>query len=198
MEGVTQVSSKGLLPQLVDVLRALTDSQTLLAQRVRRACHEHEGGHCPAVAGALPGPTLDPSRQTHTIVATNPTRAGMQGERLPEHPVQETAPRAFDTAAATSHPDVGAATVAADRPEGCVSASLTIEATTAFNDDLDARARATSLPPPWPEPTGPEVPGRSAATRDYNFFDELDDKLAVLAGPELRDDEGEAPDESAV
>ena len=40
-EDVTDFSSKGLLPQLIDVLHALTEGQELLSRKVREARLEH-------------------------------------------------------------------------------------------------------------------------------------------------------------
>jgi len=197
MDDVAEASSKGLLPELVDVLRALTDSQTLLAQRVRRACLEYQGGGSPLVNERLPGQALDPSRQSRVLVAANPKPRSNQGEQ-PDQSVQATTSSAFDTAASTTHQGIGAATVNADRIEAPTPPSQTSGAATASVDHPDTRPRETALRPDWPESTRREDTGRPAATRDYNFFDELDAELAGLPGTKVRDDEGEPPEESVV
>ena len=190
------MSSRGLLPQLVDVLRALTDSQTLLVQRVRRACLEDEGGPLPSVE-ELSEPALDPSRTARSLVMTDPTPRD-QGEQLPAASVQVTTPSALDFAALASHQGAGAATVTADGPEEFTPPPRTATTTTGFVVGPDANRNETSQHPAWPEPSRQGEPGHETATRDYNFFDELDAKLAGLPDTNLREAKGEAPDESAV
>src|ERR1700728_2281744 len=57
-EDMTNISSKGLLPQLIDVLHALTEGQELLSRKVRNARLEHSSHMTPVVGGC---PQSDPS-----------------------------------------------------------------------------------------------------------------------------------------
>lgn len=130
---MTDLSSKGLLPQLVHVLRSLADSQELLTQRIRSASLEHIRVH----STPTPTPTLnDDARDRLSVNAGELTRE----------------PQQRDTAEST-WPQDGPRTQR-DGHERTLPGAVPVE----------------------------------LANRDYNFFDELDTRLATLLRPEVADE----------
>jgi hypothetical protein len=142
IEDVTS-SRKGLLPQLVDVLHAMADSQKLLIHRIRKAQLERLSGRplevdqSPPVLGLAPEPADAPFLTIPTV------RIPVCEQYDSSSPVTEE--MRSDPAVAT--------------------ASIRLE---------EARQNKRK--------------GESGS-RSYNFFDELDARLADLPGPANRADE---------
>jgi hypothetical protein len=156
---VTEPSSKGLIPQLSDVLRALTASQARLVVRVQDVRREHPDVMA-AVAPHLHrnDPTevvapLGPADELHQPAVATPPH-GERIESLRNEPQRE---RPLHNAAPASH-----SVPAVHAP---------------FSGTRDTAAAAEAQ-----EREDPNVRGQfeAATTKSYNFFDELDVQLAQV------------------
>jgi hypothetical protein len=141
---VTDFSSKGLLPQLTDVLHALGSSQALLLSkiqrvRVERSETEEMGRYFRSIDGVEPVPQLH--GDVPTVVQTSGIPEPLSHGNEP-HVATPSAP------VFTRLPDEG------------LAAPTREMMTTESGPTADA--------------------GADQENRNYNFFDELDDKLAGL------------------
>lgn len=157
---MTDFSSKDLLPQLTDVLEALADSHGRLLLKIQGLRAEHVG----AATGGLParGPEARrgpaPSEGTHSEApdSLRHTRTDIEGD-----PGMQTPPfAARQTEQQTLTP---------------------IEALAAGGDQRESGRGQSPTTTVGPIPTrhADEVEAESV-DRNYNFFDELDDRLARL------------------
>ena len=179
--------SKGLLPQLVDVLHALADSQELLTDRIRGAHPELLGVHLREVGNSLPQGRSDP--YVPCLIATSQVPVHGPNESLFAHTgeVAIAGPALNHTdAISNGHSQLPAITDSlADvttQPH-----RLTEEAIPVAGDDIVEQA--TPGKPGDVENTGSEPTQVDSDNRNYNFFDELDARLAVLHGSQNGSDE---------
>jgi ubiquitin len=187
-EDVSDISSKGLLPQLIDVLHALTDGHESLARKVRDARLEYTRYSVPIVESGLqvePADTrLSVGTSAHASIGVRRKPAtkkvvldtgetsvnGFGNGHVPEPsngassvPVKATVPEAVappDPAAIVSH---------AGTP-----AELSSEPSARTDGVNSARHGETTTAP---------------VNRDYNFFDELDARLADRQDPADRSED---------
>jgi hypothetical protein len=186
---VTDVSSKGLIPQLTEVLSVLTDTQELLLLRVRAATGEHgQAGRRmtrqPLRTGSQPMDTAglaelrSPRRVDEEFGRTTGETNGTHREFLLEHdgptsrPVGGTLLSNGKTLA-----DVG------DEP----GPEITSQSAVADHTTNGAAPPPPSTPREHPQ-RDPESANGASADRNYNFFDELDARLTDIQdldpGPE--------------
>jgi len=179
-EDMTDSSSKGLLPQLIDLLHALTEGQELLTSRVRDAmlestCHpspgvERRGEPCDGPRSLMvPSPdasiaTRREAPRDNVDLGPGPTSAsGFENGSLPEPSNGVRAAPVSGMASEETPPsDPPAAVVTHAGPPGDPSNEAHIQ-TGRLNSTQDG-GEATAAP----------------LNRDYNFFDELDARLAGL------------------
>ena len=146
---MTEVSTKGLLPQLTDVLHALTGSHALLLSTIQSV----RVGHISAVAPAME----------------------VIGEA--DAPSREIAAAWSDT---SRHPAVAATDVADDVAPSPSPASA--ESVPSDVDSVAAVRRNDPTPREEREAQSVDPGGVESESRNYNFFDELDARLAGLDG----------------
>ena len=178
-EDVIDISSKGLLPQLIDVLHRLTEGQELLSGKIRDArleytCHSDPVRRDVPQLSLLPLPTRVPLWVPAPMVPSEFTgipqsdrcRVGCETDvvngsgnaSLPE------------TLGAPAPP--ASATVQVERPTNPPAGIVTHAGTPA-----DPSSEISTL---VPKGLNSAPPGRQTTTplnRDYNFFDELDARL---------------------
>ena len=172
----------GLIPQLIDVLHILTEGQDLLSRKIRTARLDESRDPVPIVEQIerfeIPAvrPIVDSGSAT---VETPPTP--------PSEDIEfdgETTPANFFGMDHRSDPgieDGGADTPPAGVPDSASpSDSPALTSAEAMGDPLSVSVVQSvpldSVPPAEPTTT-------SSLRRDYNFFDELDAKLASLQDP---------------
>ena len=191
-EGVADVSPKGLFPQLIEVLHALIEGQELLACRLRDVRLEHM---CHAAPDIERCPRAEPSAfVAGSFVARSPN--GSIGLR-PDPPTDAIDWGGGPTSANGSQngslpepsPGVAAAPLSVAGPEASSPsnppAAITTHGGTPADLSNGASARAE-----WLNSAAPGEAIMVSASRDYNFFDELDAKLADLQ------DQGDRPGDS--
>jgi hypothetical protein len=191
---VDEFSSKGLLPQLTDVLEALADSQQRLLVKIQdvrlqqaRASTEI-ARDIPASAQQLGGAADLLTTTTPLVTTTAPQSDAALARGVHEREVAPT-PSPRDTLTAKTdagwNADVGLEPrELLEQPTMEPAEYRTVEP----SDSSAVQDEQTELAPheTW-EPAGgstltplvDEV-GTESANRNYNFFDELDDRLAAL------------------
>ena len=185
---MTDTSSKGLLPQLTDVLYALTDSHELLWRKLQSVRLEHMGGDQLSIeesrrAQALADAELrEPALVETTIDATTDANCASPSDEI-EETTQLTptwlGPTEFDSSSGvTAGPVTGQSDTS--MPSGSV---------TEANVLLPSHERDAAATSPAPIPTDPSTahsdpPAAEPAERNYNFFDDLDVRLTSLKDPE--------------
>jgi hypothetical protein len=179
--------SRGLVPQLVDLLHALTASQELLTHRVRNAHLELLGLHPSGV---------DESWQTQPLDPVEPQLASTAGAiSTPTYDLCEPfsadtdearkAPSALAVAASDSDPSVKGNGVSVHHH--VVPAPITWPERIASVKD-DALEKERTQPKDF-QTTRRDTTGLEPENRNYNFFDELDARLADLGDSEDESDE---------
>ncbi len=185
IEDSTDMSDKGLLPQLIDLLHALTEGQEMLSRKVRDAALEGtrrpaavDGRWAqtepsdPAVPGSYLGVSLNASGRTRREPPTDDVAVD----------AGRTSVGAFgDAPLPKTNLDGSAAPVSAAAPQATSPSSPAAGvATRATTPDLSETSTGTDR-------LNSRVPGgetsMSPSNRDYNFFDELDARLADLQDP---------------
>jgi hypothetical protein len=171
----------GLIPQLIDVLHILTEGQDLLSRKIRSARHDESSRSIPIdeqlecfqiPAGQPVVGDGSPAVETPRIPSSGDiefdgqtTRANTLGINCPSVPGVEageadTSPvSVLDSAPASDSPVVASADVMGEPSSGSLARSVLV----------DSAAPAETTPSPL--------------RRDYNFFDELDARLASLQNP---------------
>jgi len=172
-----------LLPQLVDVLHALAGSQELLTLRVRSAHLELLAFHPSEIDEMREAPAPDLSEpRTQPSIASNqrPTLDSCESASA-ETEIWTTGPTEPSEVASASNSDVEHPTVSLD-PSSQVATqpSSTTEATT----PADGGAVQKPRQPGALDLTHGDTPYVEAGDRNYNFFDELDARLANLRSSE--------------
>ena len=200
---VTDISAKMSLPQLTDVLHALADSHQLLLLKIQSLRMEHMGSETGYVA--------ESSRHVERLQAVEPATSDLfavtaaeRGGDVPGAPdVQiesglgsnRDAPRERET-------DSRVITHEPTRPDAPASIPTFVHSRVT-NDDAPAQVATSTHVASTVEPatvTGPATPnelsmasepsptaqvdavGATSVDPGYNFFDELDDRLAKLEG----------------
>jgi hypothetical protein len=189
---VTDFSSKGLLPQLIDVLNALTEGQELLSRKVREARLEHYG-HMEPVADGRRQSEKSHLLTLRTFVGTG-SDASIGTRKEPPSDRMEIgadltsvdgyghAPWLEPSSRASAAPDTSTVPEATS-PPNLPAVIATYAATPA---DVPSE---TSVQTDWPDPAPPSETTPASLNRDYNFFDELDARLAGLQNPTDRSEE---------
>ena len=154
----------GLIPQLIDVLHILTEGQGLLSGKIRAARLDessHSGRHVVG-SSSTPFETPRPRPAEHGELDEETTRANTFGINYPSDPgVEVGGPVASpanvpESAPSSDSPATTNTKVTGEPSNGPVANSVSLES--------EASAGTTASP----------------LHRDYNFFDELDAKLASL------------------
>ena len=185
---VTEISSKGLLPHLTDVLHALTDSQELLLRKLQSArLKQRHGDHSSIDESQYSRAVADAARRKPTFVQLTVTAATSDGHTA-NHVLEETGqpiptwsgPTEFDAthgATPESAPDLVDTLSKADTTTPSSSAE---EPLVAPSHHVEPAPTRTSLP----NAEHSDAEANEPADRNYNFFDELDVKLTSLRNPE--------------
>jgi hypothetical protein len=197
---VTDTSSKGLLPQLTDVLYALTDSHELLLRKLQTVRLERVHGE-PVTIETLRetqrlanAEQLDPALAEMAIATTTVVDDAPQMDA--SHEVEQTPPPA-STPLGRHEPDSGSGVSAVsalsdgETPMQSRSATETellrpsTETEVASpSDDVDADLSARAPMPTDPSIAGTDMSPGESGERNYNFFDDLDARLTSLTNPE--------------
>ena len=183
-EDVTDFSSKGLLPQLIDVLHALTEGQELLARKVREARLEHYRRTDPVVERDPQTAPSDPLA-SRIFVDTGPdTSVGIRREQ-PSGTIDSNAhPTSFDGSANGPRPEPSSG--ASEAPVGSTVREASSPPPAEYVTDTDTPADVLgegSAQTDWLDQRPPSEETTAPLNRDYNFFDELDARLADLQDP---------------
>jgi len=185
---VSEASSKGLLPQLTDVLHALTGSHALLLSTLQSVRLEHMCLVAPVVG--LIGEPSDRAPGDDVIVGW-PSRFETTTSHTSEaaEAIDEAEPGASWSQIAAVDSDTGTEPVVAATDVADVVATLLSPASAEMVCHIGDSGAVVSRQPPSPrekrEPEGVSAGGADSEDRNYNFFDELDARLAGLgdAGP---------------
>jgi hypothetical protein len=186
-EKTVDAPSIGLVPQLIAVLQAFTEGQQLLSLKLRQAQTDYVGDNAHTVDGCLQAQlhytsnalsyrsegSGVASKTAHTtptgvvdLGSVAPSSKVFDNQGLPEpgheSPSPATAPVVASDPALSSMPATGNAT----------------EADLPADHSVD-----TSAPNDRPNALLVREPPASPVNRDYNFFDELDARLAELRKP---------------
>jgi hypothetical protein len=179
---VTDVSSKGLIPQLTDVLYALTDSHERLLFKLQalRRVHDSAGS---MVVDQTPSSvffrgTVDQTDGAHHEVLLNGL-GRTNGSDPPSLMELESRPALADELASADK-------IARDEP-ATQRDPESVSPTDTQSQVVGTQRESESTPPPDPSITGVLPPATHAAPtngasadRDYNFFDELDARLTHI------------------
>jgi hypothetical protein len=194
---VSDVSSKGLLPQLTDVLHALTESQELLFLKLQSVRRQNMSV-VPLVIEELPPPAQfielhNPRPAVLVDTKTGTTKDAYQVP--PTEQVDEVESRSERGWLASSEPDRHSSepdthsSIAA--ASGLITHSVTPaplptrrEVVTVDRPKGAALAAGESAPPDLPQTVDADLAGAESTNHDYNFFDDLDATLASLKNPD--------------
>lgn len=184
------VSSKGLLPQLTYVLHALTDSHELLLCKVRSVRLEHMST-VPLVLEAFPhAQFVDfvdscPLRRVETTTGTaKDTHRAFSFDEV-DTSTGSTKPASSDSDLSPGLVAASAESTYREPPAPSCASSCTSTEVVTPDHDMDTGVRAeTPTPPREPTTALADQTGADSASCNYNFFDELDARLAHLENPE--------------
>lgn len=181
-EDVSDPPSKGLLPQLIDVLHALTEGQELLSRRVREARLDHNGDSGPVVERCGQAEPSD-AGSPPSFVGSNPNASiEIRQERTSNTAELVAGPISPNDSGNGSSPEPSISAYAASVSAPVLEAAAPSSPPPAMTD-VGTPADLSSEPS---DPTdridsAPPVETTTASlNRDYNFFDELDSRLADL------------------
>jgi hypothetical protein len=189
-EDVTEISFKGLLPQLIDVLHALTDGYESLSRKLRDARLEDTCHSVPVVERCLQaGPSEDP----RSSVGSRPNVSiGIRREPTMDNIEVDTGRTSVSGFGNGSVPEprigVSVVPVSATVPE----AASPSDPPAAIGSHPDTLADLSSETSARPDGLNSAEPGKTTTARvnrDYNFFDELDARLAGLKDPADRSED---------
>lgn len=185
--GVTS-PSKGLLPQLVEVLYALADSQELLTNRIRTAHLELLGVHPTHGAGSSRVLPPNPGApDALPLAATAQIPAQCDGELFNPRSGLSTGPSGVPTDSNSNFGPEGDGIISNDSEMITPPDKPTETAT--FVQERDP-VQAAPPQADRPQETQREEKSIEAGVRSYNFFDELDARLADLADTENEQETG--------
>ena len=171
------IASKGLLPQLIDVLHALTEGQELLSLKVRNARLGHSGQVTP-ITEVPPQPTRSDLTDSGTLLGSDPTAliGTLQGQPSTEIAELGAASTSTDGLGNGSLPEpigVPAASMSGAVPAALTEPAVAPAAIVISSERHDLTDRLVD-PQQTSDATG------TSLNHDYNFFDELDSRLADL------------------
>lgn len=179
--------SKGLLPQLVEVLYALADSQELLTHRIRTAHLELVQG--PGGDESWRAAPLNPKVQAeHLFVSTDPIPGRDSVGLFVPGSTELSADLSGEPARADLSLGAAGNSHVPDDAEGVALPNMPMDATTSIDEPGDPDHPTPMQPSDFPvkgwdgTTTGPGDDG-------YNYFDELDARLAELGNLESRSEE---------
>ena len=186
---VTEMSSKGALPQLTDVLHALTESHELLLSKLQSVQLER-ASVVPILVEEFPHAHfqdfVDPLLPTHVdakIDATNDVHREFRVDQISESDSSTEQIRLASSESDVS-PGLAAASPQVTHSEASAQSRISVEVVTPGCDmHADVPAEGPT-PPEWPRDLHTDQTGADSANRNYNFFDELDATLAHLKNPE--------------
>jgi hypothetical protein len=197
-------SNLGLFPQLIDVINAMTDGQELLAQKLRSVRVMHPGAWASTDdpqhevrsddVGPFPAGDAESNAAPVVLPAASLIMVDLSADSAPRHQLRGNAvvepthvapapvqPRLVDV---VQDPTPTPTPTQTPTPTPTPTPTLTSTATAAVLPPIEEtsevrgrHARRQSQPLLAPEGIGAMT---TAATRDYNFFDELDARLADL------------------
>ena len=188
-EDVTEISSKGLLPQLIDVLHALTDGHESLSRKLRDARLEYSC-HSALVVGRCRG--VEQFASPHSSLGTSPNRSIEIHREPPTNKVELVpGPSSVNGFSNGSVPEPSneapAVHLSATLPEASPPnppAAVVSQGGTPVDNSRETSARTNPYNSPSPRETT-----TAPVDHDYNFFDELDARLADLQDPADRSDD---------
>lgn len=187
-EPFSDASNIGLFPQLIDVIRALTDGQELLSKKLRyirstyadptAAAHEfrYESGSDIASPLSLAGRESTPSAagiqhvESRSIIESDATHV------LLHEPLSTSAAETTQLVSAVD--PIASFDESAAQSNSISTTTEQPQQATPADPGLDDGLRHRPLPSSQASGTT-----TSTANRDYNFFDELDARLADLHDP---------------
>jgi hypothetical protein len=172
---VTDVQSRGLIPQLTDLLHALTESHELLIVKLQTLRQEQRHGYSWVTGDSSSLETLHPNEPSTELAANSRTDAAI------------TAP----TATCTIEPDsVGredpvsarpsTEAIPAAEPRHAASSEPTTLLNASNNDGAPRSVHEPAIPAQFSATTTPSDSENGTTNRNYNFFDELDARLTHL------------------
>ncbi len=185
-EDAADISSKGLLPQLIDVLHALTEGQKALLRKTRDASLEYTCHSAPDVERCrqaepsdfvtprfLVGTSLNASLETRREPPMDNVELGAGPNSDNSFGNGSLSGRSIDVAAAP----VSMTVPEAESPSNPAAPIVARAGTpTDLSSEMSARTDLLISARPGETTTAP-------LNRDYNFFDELDARLADLQDP---------------
>jgi hypothetical protein len=176
---MADVSPKGLLPQLTDVMYALTESQKLLVGKLQRMRLEHPDDFPSVIVEETHMEDSDSlDEQLGLVVSTTAT------PRLPIQAQQSIAVDAREPNLRTaSESNPGFTMMAARLPHETPAPSSTATTGEATFEDVQDADSADVTPPTGTPAVPPDPTETTPANRHYNFFDDLDARLAHLEEP---------------
>ncbi len=185
-EDMTDISSKGLLPQLIDVLHALTEGQELLSRKVRDARLEQTCHSAPVVERCPQAEPSDFASPRSFEVASLNASIGVRREPPTDNVELGAGLTSVNGFGNGSLPEpsigVSAAPASATIPEAASPSNPPAAIVTHAGTHADLSSE-TSARTNWLNSAGPGETTTAPANRDYNFFEELDAKLADLQDP---------------
>jgi hypothetical protein len=186
---VTDISSKGLFPQLTDLLDALSDSHELLLSRVRsvRLELEHTCVAADVIEDSPYGRFVDVAGLAPTAaIDTTPARSVPMDEIEPIESSTRSNRSACSVSGVSSDSEASADHVMLEKPAPPRPAAENVTSRHTVGTAVPPRVARPSESPQAgvPEPTG-DTPANK-----YNFFDELDSRLAHLEDPEVDTGDG--------
>ncbi len=192
---MTDISSKGLLPQLTDVLHVFTDSHQLLLCKVRSVRLEHMSSWPLAVEKSLHTQFAD--FVDSCPLALVATKTGTRNDTYRAFGVDRTETGKGPSSPASSDSDLSAdlapASAEVTHPKApvhwCTSTGTSTEIVTPRHDTDAAIPTQAPTPPEGPTSALADTNSAESANRNYNFFDDLDMRLAALNNPESGSEE---------
>ncbi len=180
------LSSKGLLPQLIDVLHALIEGQESLSHKIRDLRLEYTCQSAPVVERC---PEAEPSEfaAPPSFVGTSPSGSIEIRRELPTDNVEMGAGPTSDNSfgnGSSPEPSIGvsAAPVNVTVPEAESSSNPPAPIVNHAGTPADLSSE-TSARTDWLNSAQPGETSTVPLNHDYNFFDELDARLADLQDP---------------
>ncbi len=168
--GMADRSPKGLLPQLTDVLCALTESQELLLGKLQSVRLEHPSV-VPTVIFESAHERADSVDPPLPLVDSTTISSGLTSEVDRSSAIDPAEPSTGTTSSSSF-----------ESQETPASASTSATGATALHD-VDDAAGADATPPMGTRAVPGDPTAATSATHHYNFFDELDTRLAHLDDP---------------
>lgn len=180
-------AADGLFPQLIDVLQALTDGQQLLLRRLRESRPDIADHQSQVVEESAPDEVPRPA-DTPSFSGASGASIGLgqptsSGRTEVDESTSESA--VYKDILAEPSLEPSPMTPAAGSPEAAKSQSVasTVTPVDVPADALNERPTQTE----WISSRAPNGTSTSLGSRDYNFFDELDARLADLPDPDAGD-----------